>query len=263
VSAGKDDKLRLAIHGDIRDLLQRKFRQDSVIDYALSRSASIKDIIEAMGIPHTEIGSIEKGADQLDFSYIPVPGDHLDIHAPAAGSGPTEATVLRPLPLASCRFLVDINVARLARLLRMAGIDTESVLDAADLNCKRDIAEASAASGRILLSRDKELLKHREVTFGRLVRTQDSSSQLSEIINFYNLQSEVSPFSRCLKCNDILAPVAKQSVVHRLEPLTKRYYHSFKRCTSCSSIYWRGSHHQRMRDLLEPILADTSHHRDA
>ncbi len=263
MSAGKDDLLRLVVHGNIRDLLQRKFRQDSVIHYALSRNASIKDIIEAMGIPHTEIGAIEKGSEQLDFSYLPQPGDQLDIRPPQAGSAPTEATFLRPQPLACCRFMVDINVARLARLLRMVGFDTESVSDSTQLNSKRDLAKASAATGRILLSRDKELLKYREVTFGRLVRAQDPPSQLYEIINFYGLRSEVSPFSRCLKCNDALVPVTKESVVHRLEPLTKKYYHKFKRCGSCLSIYWQGSHHQAMLDLLTPILPETSQHYDA
>ncbi|MGI9538454.1 MAG: Mut7-C RNAse domain-containing protein, partial [Desulfocapsaceae bacterium] len=223
-------------------------------------SASIKDIIEAMGIPHTEIGAIEKSTDQLDFSYIPQPGDRIDIRAYPAGCTPTEPTVLRPLPLSSCRFMVDINVARLARLLRMAGFDTESLLDSTALSSKRDIAEASAARGRILLSRDKELLKHRQVTFGRLVRTQDPKLQLVEIINLYGLHSEVSPFSRCLKCNAPLVTVTKESVAHRLEPLTKKYYDSFKRCGSCSSIYWRGSHHQHMLDLIKLILPDTSHH---
>jgi hypothetical protein len=260
VPAGKDDLLSLAVHGDIRDLLQRKFRQDSIIHYALSRNASIKDIIEAIGIPHTEIGAIEKGADQLDFSYIPQPGDQLDIRPIRAGSAPTEPTFLRPQPLACCRFMVDINVARLTSLLRLAGFDTESVSESAQLHSKRDIAEASAATGRILLSRDKELLKHREVTFGRLVRAQDPQSQLYEIIKIYGLRPEVSPFSRCLKCNDTLVPVTKESVVHRLEPLTKKYYHSFKRCGSCLSIYWQGSHHQAMLDLLTPILPESSQH---
>ncbi len=227
-----------------------------MIQYELSRRASIKDIIEAVGIPHTEIGSIEKGSLQLDFNYIPQPGDHLDIRAIPAGSAATEAGLLRPRPLSACRFIVDINVARLARLLRLAGFDTISVSGAANSVSKRDIAEASGASGRILLSRDKELLKHRAVTFGRLIRSADPKTQLYEIIDFYGLRTEIAPFSRCLKCNDVLAPVAKETIVHRLEPLTKRYYHSFKCCGSCSSIYWRGSHHQRMLDILTPVMSD-------
>lgn len=259
MSAGENDHLLLTFHSNIKDLLYHTFRQDPVVRYPLSRNASIKDIIEALGIPHTEIGSIEKNLIQLDFSYIPQPGDRLDISPIGAGTGATEPSVLRPRPPKPYCFMVDINVARLTGLLRMAGFDTLSVLDLADLKSKRDIAETSSSLGRILLSRDKELLKHREVTFGRLVRAQDPESQLYEIITLYNLQDKLSPFSRCMKCNTILVEVAKQSVLHRLEPLTEKYYDSFKRCGSCSSIYWRGSHHQKMLKLLEPILTDTGH----
>ena len=216
-------------------------------------------IIEAVGIPHTEIGAIEKGALQLDFSYLPQPGDRLEIYAVAAGPTATEPSVLRPDPPAGFRFLVDINVARLTGLLRMAGFDTVSVVDLPKPCSKRDIALESSSSDRILLSRDKELLKHREVTFGRLVRTQDPTAQLYEIVGFYDLLSHLTTFSRCLKCNGLLAPVSKETVVHRLEPLTKRYYHSFRKCGSCSSIYWRGSHHERMLDLLKPILIGDHH----
>ena len=257
MSAGEKDHLLLTFHGEIRCLLYYKFRQDPVVRYPLSRSASIKDIIEALGIPHTEIGSIEKNLAQLDFSYIPRPGDHLDISPIAPGAGAAESSVLRPRPPQPYCFMVDINVARLTGLLRMAGFDTLSVLDITELKSKRDIAETSSSLGRILLSRDKELLKHREVTFGRLVRSQDSESQLYEIIDLYNLKNKLLPFSRCMKCNGTLVEVTKQSVLELLEPLTKKYYHSFKRCGSCSSIYWRGSHHQKMLKLLEPILTDT------
>ena len=259
MSAGEKDHLVLIFHSEIRDLLYRRFRQDPVVRYQLSRSASIKDIIESLGIPHTEIGSIQKNLAQLDFSYIPQPGDHLYISPIGAGTGANEPSVLRPRPPKPFCFMVDVNVARLTGLLRMAGFDTLSVLDLTDLKSKRDIAETSSSLGRILLSRDKELLKHREVIFGRLVRAQDPKTQLLEIIDFYSLQDKLSPFSRCMKCNTILVEVAKQRVVELLEPLTKKYYHSFKRCGSCSSVYWRGSHHQKMLNLLEPVLTDTGH----
>jgi uncharacterized protein with PIN domain len=262
VSAREDDHLRLSLHGDLKDLLHRRYRQDALLHYPLSRSASIKDILEAVGIPHTEIGAIYKGALQLAFNYLPLPGDQLEIYGVTAGPAAAEPSVLRPRAPGDFRFLVDINIARLAGLLRMTGFDTVSVRDLPHSYSKRDIARKSRTSGRILLSRDKELLKHREVAFGRLVRTQDPTAQLIEIVRFYGLRSRLAPFSRCLKCNGLLAPVSKETVVHRLEPLTKRYYHSFRQCGSCSSIYWRGSHHERMLQLLEPVLTDDNYRQD-
>ena len=212
--------------------------------------------VNAVGIPHTEVGAIEKQAQQLEFSYLPKPGEKFDIHPVPAGQAALQPNVLRPHPPAEIRFLVDINVARLASLLRMAGFDTVSVGEAEELTSKREIALYSARSGRLVLSRDKELLKHREVTFGKLVRSQDPILQLYEIIDFYGLHSGLTPFSRCLRCNGLLEPVDKQRVMDQLEPLTKKYYHSFRRCGSCSQIYWKGSHHEKMIALLKPIMAD-------
>ena len=250
------DHLLLTLHGDLPDLLLRQYRPGTEIHYPLSRQASIKDILEAVGIPHTEIGGIETGSRQLDFSYQPTPGERLDIYPVPAGGLGLQPSLLRPDPPADIRFLVDINVARLAGLLRMAGFDTASAGEAENVPTKRELARQSARTGRIILSRDKELLKHREVDFGRLVRNQDPSVQLYEIVDFYGLRPDLVPFSRCLRCNGLLEPVDKERVMDRLEPLTKRYYYNFKRCGACSQIYWKGSHHERMIALLAPIMAD-------
>lgn len=250
----KNDLLRLRLHGDIRDLLNRELRGEEVIHYRLSRRASIKDIIESLGIPHTEIGAIATGDRQLDFFYIPESGEQIDIWTNSRRFPPTAPAPLRPEPLPSCRFLVDINAARCAGLLRMAGFDTASVRESAALCSKTDIADSGVAEKRILISRDRELLKLRQVVFGRLLRAQHPYDQLVEIIELYGLHSELAPFSRCMKCNHLLTPVAKETIMDRLEPLTKRYYSSFKQCGSCSSIYWQGSHHQHMLKRLEPLL---------
>jgi uncharacterized protein with PIN domain len=248
--------LLLVLHGDLADLLLKRYRKAAEVHYRLSRRASIKDILEAVGIPHTEIGVIKKGAEQLNFSFSPEPGEKIAIHPVPAGAAALQPSVLRPDPPAQVRFLVDVNVGRLAGLLRMAGLDAVSVGEAENVPPKREIALRSRRSGRILLSRDKELLKHREVVFGRLVRSQNPEKQLHEIVFFYGLRPDLAPFSRCLRCNGLLEPVDKQRVMHQLEPLTKKYYDRFRRCGSCSKVYWKGSHHERMIALLEPIMAD-------
>ncbi|MBT8329690.1 MAG: Mut7-C ubiquitin/RNAse domain-containing protein [Desulfofustis sp.] len=255
MSSCKDEHLQLTLHGDLADLLLRQYRQDTEIRYPLSRRASIKDILEAMGIPHTEIGGIQKAAQQLDFSYLPEPGEKLNIYPVPAGPAALQPSVLRPDPPTGIRFLVDINVARLAVLLRMAGFDTVSLREEENVPGKREVAQQSRCSGRIILSRDKELLKHREVAFGRLVRTQDPKVQLYEIVDLYGLRSNLEPFSRCLRCNGLLIAVHKQRVMDQLEPLTKKYYYNFMKCGSCSQVYWKGSHHEKMIALLKPIMA--------
>lgn len=242
--------LTLRFHGDLRNLLKGVERGAGAIDYPLNRKASLKDIIESLGVPHTEIGCIKDAAKELSFACIPVGGMLLDIYAASADFPPTVATVLRPEPLEALRFMVDSNVSRLTGLLRMAGFDALPV----PTGSKRSVAEAAAVSGRILLTRDKELLQHRCVVYGRLLRSQKPHEQLAEVSNHYQLAPLKSPFSRCMRCNGLLESIDKESILGRLEPLTKKYYSAFKQCPLCEQIYWSGSHHQNMIKILESIF---------
>jgi hypothetical protein len=242
--------LFLRFHGDIRNLLKGAGRGAVTIDYPLTRRASLKDIIESLGVPHTEIGCIKDGPKQLSFGCLPVGGEHFDIYDASADFPPTVATVLRPEPLDGFRFMVDINVSRLTGLLRMIGFDALPV----PTGPKRRVAEKAATTGRILLTRDKELLQHRCVVYGRLLRSQKPREQLMEVSNLYQLALLMAPFSRCMRCNGLLEPIAKETVLARLEPLTKKYYTVFKQCALCEQLYWSGSHHRSMTKILESIL---------
>ncbi len=110
---------------------------------------------------------------------------------------------------------------------------------------------------RILLTRNRNLLKQRRLVFGRLVRSQDPEQQLQEIVNLYGLQDQLRPFSRCIVCNGLLTRVEKESIIDRLLPLTKKYYHRFHQCTGCNKIYWHGSHLDKMTARLNRILGNT------
>ena len=242
--------LFLDLDTKLRPLLTRSYRDQTVVRYPLDRRASIKDILEAVGIPHTEVGAIRDTATEYSFAHIPAPGECLRIEGVQYGLDVTRATRLRPEPLPAVRFLVDINVGKLTRLLRLAGLDSRY---APDLN-DGALAALAAADQRILLSRNRELLKRKEVTHGHLVRAEQPADQLREILTLYDLANRVKPFSRCLSCNTILVTVSREEVLDRLEPLTRKYYHRFKRCPGCGRIYWQGSHHAQMVRLLQDIL---------
>ena len=151
-------------------------------------------------------------------------------------------TCLRPAPLKKIRFIADLNVSKLATLLRMSGIDTEISQDLSD----KEIASLAHEKQRIVLSKDLGLLKHRKITFGRYVRSVYPEDQLKEIINFFNLNPHLQPFSRCLRCNTSLTHVEKRDILSRLQPKTRLFFHNFKICTRCDKIYWKGSHHEGM-----------------
>lgn len=248
-TSSPDPSLFLTFHGDTLELLRRSPDSGESLVYPLSRRASIKDIVEGLGVPHTEVGRIVCDGQERTFDIIPTGGEHFDIHPLTPNLPPTAATILRPEPLTACIFLVDINVGRLAGLLRMAGIDAEAVGPNSDNGVTRAIGE-----GRILLTRNRDLLKQRRLVFGRLLRSQDPDRQLREIVTLYRLQDQLQPFSRCIACNGLLAEVEKDAIIDRLLPLTKKYFNRFKQCPDCEKIYWQGSHHEKMTDKLKAIF---------
>ncbi|HHB75299.1 MAG TPA: hypothetical protein ENK84_01975 [Desulfobulbus sp.] len=241
--------LTLKFDHRLQELLPRRYRSHRNVHYPLDRRASIKDIVESLHIPHTEIGSIEREGEELSFKYIPKDRELLELCSFPAGIDVTRPTLLRPEPLSAPVFMVDVNVGKLARLLRMAGIDTWYDPELAEA----ELARQAAAHDRILLSRNRDLLRRKIITWGHLVRAEQPEDQLVEIIILYGLQGVLEPFSRCLECNTPLRPVDKSAILHQLEPLTRRYYHQFKRCPDCGRIYWRGSHHQHMQELMTGI----------
>jgi uncharacterized protein with PIN domain len=232
----------LQLHGDLVLLLKRRWRGVNPLVLPVDRSASIKDVIESLGIPHTEIDQILCNGVPTDFSRRVEPGQHYDLYPVPVPWDVTRPTLVRPCPLADIRFIVDRNVGRLARYLRMAGFDT--LYDPRWEDC--DLLHQLAAEPRLLLSRNLDLLKRKQVVFGRSIRANDPVGQLREVITLLGLQERAQPLSRCLNCNASLQPVAKQAVLHRLEPLTIRYFETFVQCTQCDQVYWPGSHVDRM-----------------
>jgi uncharacterized protein with PIN domain len=239
--------LTLKLDKGLQELLPRNHRTSNEVVYPLLRRASIKDIIEALHIPHTEVGSIVHCGDEVSFHHIPEPGERFSLFSFFPGTDVTRPTRLRPDPVRKITFMVDINVGRLARFLRLSGIDTRYE---PQLN-ESELAEQAAADRCILLSRNRDLLRRKIITWGHLVRAQQPEEQMAEVIILYGLQDALKPFSRCLDCNTLLQPVAKSVILHRLEPLTRKYYQTFHICPDCDHIYWRGSHHKHMEALLQ------------
>ena len=239
--------ITLFLDEELTTLLSRKNRGKKEIDYPLTRRASIKDIIEALHIPHTEISSISQNDTEISFSHIPEAGERLLFHSFYPGTDVTRPTLLRPDPLPTTSFIVDINVGKLAKLLRMSGIDT---LYDPQLQ-EKDIARLAAADRRILLSRNRDLLRRKCILWGHLVRAEQPEKQLAEVMTLFGLHDAIQPFSRCLQCNALLQPVEKSAILHRLEPLTRIYYQKFHVCPGCEQIFWQGSHHKRMEELIK------------
>jgi uncharacterized protein len=210
---------------------------------------TVKDVLEAMGIPHTEIDLILVNGDPEAFSHRPSTGDRIAAYPifEAFDIGPTAK--LRPTPLRDPRFVVDVNLGRLARLLRVLGFDAWWSSDADD----QSLAEISLEQQRILLTRDRGLLKRRAISHGLFVHSQQPEQQTLEVIRRLDLRERLAPLTRCVRCNGRLATVSKDEVIDDLEPLTRRYYDEFSRCADCGRIYWAGSHYARLLGLVDRL----------
>ena len=233
-------------HGDLSCLLRPKWRTKKPLILPITRRASIKDVLESFGLPHTEIGKIVCQGREVDFSAAVEENQQFSIFPIQAPWDVTGKSLLRPVPLLEASFMVDVNVGRLARYLRMAGFD---VLYDSGWNDEHIVALITR-NKRIVLTRDMGLLKRKQVEFGRYVRSENPAAQLGEIISVFGLQNKLQPFSRCLECNSLLTEVAKKDILHRLEPLTIKYYDTFSICAACDKVYWAGSHTEEMRQFF-------------
>ncbi len=210
------------------------------------RRASLKDMIEACGVPHTEVAEATSGGRRVGLDHIPGTDETLRIEPWPWPVDPEPWGIAESPP----RFIADINVARLGRYLRLCGFDTMIEPEEND----GDLAAAGRREKRILLSRDRGLLMRKVVDRGHLVREDNPVKQLGEIVSFFDLGKTLCPFSRCAACNRETIAVEKQEIMDRLEPLTRRYYHRFRRCPGCGRIFWAGSHQEKIRSLIAAAL---------
>ena len=154
---------------------------------------------------------------------------------------------------AAAAVFFDRGIPELTGYLRMLGFDTWYQRDSTD----EKLAAISAGEDRILLTRDRGLLKRNIVTRGYFVQTADPSRQLVEVIQEFDLIQRMRPFRRCIHCNGILQPVPKEAVIDRLLPETRQYYDEFFLCPRCGHIYWKGSHYRRMKQFIESVIASS------
>jgi len=247
--------LHIVFHGDLGWFLSRR-NLEPELRLVRDRRASIKDILESLGVPHTEVGQILCNGTPVDFHRIPTQDSSFDIHPVAPPLNVTGPTLLRPEPWESVRFLVDDNVSRLSGLLRSVGLDAEHIKGASDT----DLADIAEAQRRILLSRDIELLKRKKILFGRFIRATQPYQQLKEVLTFFGLEGPYALFSRCFLCNIPIQPIPKATVLHRLKPETRQYVDTLYTCPSCQKLFWHGPHCKAMLSKMAEVGINVTPH---
>jgi len=238
--------VRLRFHGGL-DFFLKGASIGSSVERELKEPTSVKDAIESCGVPHPEVDRILANGGPVNFAYVL--RENIDIDAYPVGfretSLPGEPLQRRRIT----RFVVDGHLGKLARNLRFLGLDTAYDSQLHD----PQLLQIMISDARALLTRDRRLLMHRIVSDGYCPRSDNSTEQTFEVLRRFDLSSDLKPFTRCIECNALLETVDKAAVLDELEPLTRIYYHEFRRCTGCGKIFWRGSHYSKLEGFLERV----------
>jgi uncharacterized protein with PIN domain len=241
---------RFRLYAELNDFLPAENRGKELTRH-FSVSGSVKDFVESFGVPHTEVDLVLANGIPVDFSYLVRDGDRVSVYPVFESLDIASVSRVRPVPLRALRFLLDVHVGRLAAYLRMAGFDALYGNQASDA----ELASIVAPEGRVLLTRDRYLLMRTAVDRGYWIRSTEPKRQLLEVVQRFELAGSMRPFTRCLECNSILEEASRESVLERLPPKI-RDKDVFRVCPSCQRVYWEGSHHERMSQLLRWVKAN-------
>ncbi|MFF1562522.1 Mut7-C RNAse domain-containing protein [Streptomyces sp. NPDC058293] len=204
--------------------------------------STLGHVIESLGVPLTEVGALVVDGREVAFGHIPVAGERVEVRA-----------VVRPQRVegAPLRFLLDVHLGTLARRLRLLGVD--SAYESTDIGDPA-LATRSAAERRVMLSRDRGLLRRRELWAGAYVYSDRPDEQLRDVLGRFT--PELRPWTRCTACNGLLKEARKEDVADRLEGGTRGTYDVFAQCRACGRVYWRGAHHDRLEGIVERAVAE-------
>jgi len=246
--------MRLAyfrFYEELNDFLPQH-RRKVTFQYEFMGKPSVKDAIEALGVPHVEVDLIIVNGESADFSRSLKDGDKISVYPVFEGLDISPLIRLREKPLREVKFILDTHLGRLAKYLRFCGFDTlfDNYYD------DPEIVDISVIEKRTILTRDRGILKNSRVTHGYWVRSQKPEEQLKEVFKRLDLNSQVRLFTRCIICNTLLEDIDKEDIKDRLQPTTRRFFSVFKQCPGCNRIYWKGSHYENMIRYIDQIISE-------
>jgi hypothetical protein len=241
-------KLNFRFYEELNDFLPEEKRKTRFTLNYIDR-ASIKDVIESFGIPHTEVDLILVNGNSVGFDYLISDGDDISVYPVFESLDITNVQHLRPKPLRNPKFIADVHLGKLARYLRMMGFDVLYKNDFDD----NEIVNLSLTERRAILTKDRGILKRNEVTHGYWIRSTKVKEQVIEVIKRFDLKNIIKEFSRCIECNSMLESISKSKIIAELPPKVSKSQESFSTCPACNKNYWKGTHHQQMLSFIQSV----------
>jgi uncharacterized protein len=233
---------------ELNDYLPSPRRKRSFA-HSFAGTAAVKDVIEGLGVPHTEVDLILVDGRSARFRHRLRGGERVAVYPMFERLDIGPLYRLRPKPLRRMRFLADVHLGKLARLLRLLGFDTKYPAELSD----RELVATSVREHRVLLSRDLRLFMYRTLTRGYRLRSTDPERQVEEVMQALSLHRAVQPFTRCMICNAKLRAVPRAAVKDRVPARVFKRFRRFIRCPCCQRIYWRGTHFLHLEQLVRRV----------
>ena len=232
---------------ELNDFLAPALRRRSFV-HRFDDTPSVKDRIESLGVPHTEVDLILVDGEPVPFTRRLHGGERVSVYPVFECFDVSGLAALRPHPLREPRFVLDVHLGRLASYLRLLGFDCLYRNDYED----DELIALSHRDHRIVLTRDTGLLKRAQLTHGAFVHATEPRRQLREVLARFQLASRIAPFTRCARCNAPVRPIAPETAVDA-PAVVARDKTTFSRCTGCGQLYWRGSHPSRLQQRLADV----------
>ena len=248
-----DKSAQFRFYEELNDFLP-EHKKKTEYSYTFHGMPAVKDAIEAEGVPHTEVDLILVNGKSVGFDYSLQHDDRVSVYPVFETLDISPIVRLREKPLRESKFILDVHLGKLSKLLRMLGFDSSYRNDYSD----PEIVNIALKEKRIILTRDRGILKINVVTHGYCIRSKKPKEQISEVLNRFDLFKQIKPFYRCMLCNGKLDKVDQESIQARLLPKTAQYYTEFYKCLKCDKIYWKGSHYEKMNNFIQKITGRES-----
>lgn len=246
-----EKKVAFRFYEELNDFLPEEKRKVVFVHEFIDRT-SVKDMIESLGVPHTEIDMILVNGNSVGFSYIVEDGDNISVYPVFESLDVSNIQHLRDEPLREPKFIADVHLGALVKYMRMLGFDVLYKNNYSD----EEIIQTSLRENRTILTKDRKLLKNNKITHGYWMRTEGTEQQVKEIIRRFDLKNNIREFLRCLECNNILEPIDKDKVVNRIPPKVKEWQNEFWYCPLCDKVYWKGTHFEKMSEFIKLLRND-------
>jgi uncharacterized protein len=237
------------VYAELNDMLPPEIRHIS-FPHTIEGPCSVAECLASCGVSSSLVDLVLLNGESVGFAAPVGGGDRLSVYPVFESFDIAREQRLRQKPLRVPRFLLDVHLGKLAVHLRMLGFDALYRNDFGD----DELAGAAATEGRTLLSKDRRLLARPEIMRGYAVREKEPRLQLVEVGHRFDLASGIDPFTRCFRCNVVLASVSKEDILGCLPPKVRESFSEFRRCPGCERIYWKGSHYQKMVEFIDDFL---------